>query len=111
MKSLPSVIEVIPHRAPFLFLSSVSECTELSAVGHHRFENEAFFAGHFPELPIVPGVILIEGLAQTLAYLALRQVPEGLVMLTGVDKCKVRASVHQGDEVTYRVQSLLGTVK
>ena len=103
MKPLPRVTDVIPHRAPFLFLSHVSECTDRTAIGHHRFEHEAFFEGHFPELPIVPGVILIEGLAQTLAYLALSQVPDGLVMLTGVDRCKVRASVHQGDEVTYQV--------
>ncbi len=103
MTDLPSVTDIIPHRDPFLFLTSVSECTDKSATGHHRFEHEAFFKGHFPEQPIVPGVILIKGLAQTLAYLALRQVPEGLVMLTGVDNCKVRASVHPGDEVTYEV--------
>ena len=103
MSELPAVKKVIPHRSPFLFLTHVSECSEQTATGHHTFADEAFFEGHFPTMPIVPGVILIEGLAQTLAYLALRQVPDGNVMLTGVDKCKVRASVHPGDEVTYQV--------
>ena len=103
MKTLPQVTDVIPHRKPFLFLSDISECSKIHAVGHHRFENEAFFKGHFPADPIVPGVILIEGLAQTLAYLALCQVPDGLVMLTGVEKCKVRASVRPGDRVTYTI--------
>lgn len=103
MTSLPPVTDVIPHRSPFLFLSSVSACDQEAATGHHTFESEGFFAGHFPKMPIVPGVILIEGLAQTLAYLALRQVPDGNVMLTGVDGCKLRASVHPGDTVTYQV--------
>ena len=103
MTTLPAVTDVIPHRSPFLFVSAISECDTESATGHHTFKDEDFFAGHFPEMPIVPGVILIEGLAQTLAYLALRQVPEGIVMLTGVDGCKVRASVKPGDRVTYQV--------
>ena len=97
------IMNVIPHRQPFLFLSEVSECSKDHAIGHHRFESEAFFKGHFPQHPIVPGVILIEGLAQTLAYLALKQVPEDAVMLTGVEDCVIRASVHPGDRVTYKV--------
>ena len=103
MTALPPVTDVIPHREPFIFLSSVSACDAKAATGHHTFDTEGFFAGHFPNMPIVPGVILIEGLAQTLAYLALRQVPDGNVMLTGVDGCKLRASVRPGDTVTYQV--------
>lgn len=103
MNQLPQVTDIIPHRDPFLFLSTISECSKNQAIGHHTFSSEAFFAGHFPQMPIVPGVILIEGLAQTLAYLALMQVPDGTVMLTGVDGCKLRASVRPGDTVTYSV--------
>ena len=103
MISREEIMSVIPHRPPFLFLSEVSAWSKEHAVGHHRFHDESFFAGHFPDHPIVPGVILIEGLAQTLAYLALKQVPEDVVMLTGVEDCVIRASVHPGDTVTYRV--------
>ncbi len=103
MSPLQDVMSVIPHRPPFLFVSRISDCTEAHAVGHHQFTSESFFTGHFPGHPIVPGVILIEGLAQTLAYLALKQVPEDAVMLTGVEDCVIRASVHPGDEVTYKV--------
>tara|TARA_B100001758_G_C17976105_1_gene385737 strand:- start:99 stop:527 length:429 start_codon:yes stop_codon:yes gene_type:complete len=103
MISREEIMSVIPHRPPFLFVSEISACSTQHAVGHHRFNTEPFFAGHFPDHPIVPGVILIEGLAQTLAYLALKQVPEDVVMLTGVEDCVIRASVHPGDRVTYSV--------
>ncbi|MGB0646173.1 MAG: 3-hydroxyacyl-ACP dehydratase FabZ family protein [Bradymonadia bacterium] len=103
MFSRADIMDVIPHRPPFLFVSEILECSERNAVGQHRFDDEYFFKGHFPSEPIVPGVILIEGLAQTLAFLALSQVPEHVVMLTGVEKCTIRASVFPGDQVTYRV--------
>ena len=98
--------DVIPHRAPFVFLSRILALTSESIVAEHNFEHETFFAGHFPENPIVPGVILIEGLAQSLAYLALSQVPKGTVLLTGIDRCKVRSPVYPGDTVQYRVEVL-----
>lgn len=98
--------DVIPHRAPFLFLSRILALEAESVVAEHTFENETFFAGHFPEKPIVPGVILIEGLAQALAYLALSQVPKGNVLLTGIDRCKVRSPVYPGDTVQYTVNVL-----
>ena len=102
--SRTDIMDVIPHRPPFLFVSEIRECSNRVAVGQHRFDDEFFFNGHFPGDPIVPGVILIEGLAQTLAFLALSQVPDHVVMLTGVEKCTIRASVFPGDLVTYRVK-------
>ena len=101
---LPEPAEVLPHRAPFLFMDSVSLCTETEAHGHFTFTNEAFFDGHFPGHPMVPGVILIEGLAQTLGYLALRITGPGRVYLTGVDKCKIRRPVVPGERVEYRIE-------
>ena len=98
------ILSVIPHRPPFLFVSEISVCTKERAIGHHEFGSEDFLRGHFPEHPLVPGVILIEGLAQTLAYLALSQVSEQMVMLTGVDSCTIRNGVRPGDRVTYDVQ-------
>ena len=103
-QTLPSPMDVLPHRPPFLFLDRCIECADLSAVGERTFgADEYFFEGHFPDFPIVPGVILIEGLAQTLAYLALTKVPDSNVLLTGVEKCRIRRPVHPGEKVTYRI--------
>ncbi len=100
---LPRPEDILPHRPPFLFVDTVHRCTEVHAEASYRFSDEGFFAGHFPGRPVVPGVILIEGLAQTLAYLALRIVGSGTVFLTGVDGCKIRRMVEPGDTVTYRI--------
>ena len=102
--SLPSPVEILPHRPPFLFLDRCIECADLSAVGERTFHaDEYFFKGHLPDYPIVPGAILIEGLAQTLAYLALTRVPDSNVLLTGVEKCRIRRPVHPDEKVTYRI--------
>jgi len=102
---LTPVLDIIPHRPPFLFLDQCLKCTEDEVVGEHLFSQGAdFFRGHFPDFPIVPGVILVEGLAQTLAYLALSRTSGGHVLLTGVDKCRIRQPVHPGERVRYRVK-------
>ena len=101
---LPPPDAVLPHRPPFLFLDRCLVCTPTLAIAERLFSaDEPFFAGHFPGEPIVPGVILIEAMAQTLAYLALRTRP-GTVLLTGVDKCRVRRPVRPGETVTFRIE-------
>ena len=72
MTTLPPVASVIPHRDPFLLVDSITELREGFVVGVRTFRSEEpFFAGHFPGHPVVPGVLLLEGLAQTMAYHAL----------------------------------------
>ena len=101
---LPSVIDVIPHRPPFLFLDRCLSCSEDEMVGERHFaDHEPFFTGHFPGHAIVPGVILLEGLAQSLAYLSLRKSSAQNVLLTGVDKCRIRHSVYPNQTVRYHV--------
>ena len=96
-------MEVLPHRDPFLFLDRMTECSHESASGEYTFKNNDFFRGHFPDRPIVPGVILLEGMAQALAYLALTRLGGGTVLLTGVDAAKIRRPVLPGETVVYRV--------
>ena len=109
--ALPKPTAVIPHRKPFLYVDEITYCDQTSVVGRYRFGDEPFFEGHFPGNPVVPGVILVEGLAQTLAYLAIREVGGDTVLLTGIDGCKIRRPVLPGDEVTYRVEVLKHKLK
>ncbi len=110
---LPSPLDVIPHRPPFLYLDRVLTCGPDLIVGEHRFPADApFFAGHFPGRPIVPGVILLEGLAQTLAYgVLLVAGGKRPVLLGGLDRVKFRHAVGPGATVTYEIRptrTLLG---
>lgn len=103
--TLPAPTAIIPHRPPFLFVDRVLACDDEAATAERTFPaDEPFFAGHFPGNPVVPGVILVEGLAQTLAYLALRQTGGGTVLLTGMEVGKIRRPVRPGETVTYAVR-------
>ena len=103
--------DVLPHREPFLFLDEI-DSIDLDAhvvTARRRFRaDEPYFAGHFPPPlePIVPGVLLVEAMAQMLACYARTLRPGAMVALTGIDKARFRGLVRPGDEVelTLRVE-------
>jgi len=101
---------LLPHRAPFLFVDEIVEATDEKIIAKHKFtEDEYFFKGHFPEYPVVPGVILVETMAQS-GGAGLRKISklgdDALFFFASVDKVKFRRQVHPGDEVRSEVVNL-----
>ena len=101
---------LLPHRPPFLFVDRLEKADEKEAVGYRRFRaEEPFFAGHFPGYPVVPGVILVEAMAQC-GGAGIRSIGGGsdkaLFFLASVDKVKFRRQVRPGDEVRMVVTNL-----
>jgi 3-hydroxyacyl-[acyl-carrier-protein] dehydratase len=100
------VSEVLPQKPPFLFVDRVLELSEKKIVAERLFRpDESYFAGHFPDKPIVPGVLLLEGLAQTMAYLSLSIRKADRIFLIGIDKARFRGFVEPGTTVTYQVET------
>lgn len=100
--------DIIPHRYPFLLVDRITELEEgKRAVGIKNVTiNEPFFGGHFPDYPVMPGVLIVEALAQVGAFAVLRM--EGnrgkLGILAGLDKFRFREQVKPGDTLTLEVE-------
>lgn len=102
------VKNLLPHRDPFLFVDRIEKADGEEIIGFKRFTgSEFFFAGHFPGYPVVPGVLLVETLAQC-GGAGSRMVTgnEGLFFLATVDKVKLRRQVRPGDEVRMVINTL-----
>ena len=105
------ILAAIPHRYPFLMVDRVINIkTDASGVGIKNVTyNEPHFAGHFPGNPVMPGVLLIEGMAQTAGVLCVRSgnAPTArLVYFLTIDKAKFRRPVVPGDVVEYHVTKI-----
>ena len=113
MSSMDSqeVRETLPHRYPFLLVDRVSELEAgRRVVGIKNVTvNEPFFQGHFPDRPVMPGVLILEAMAQTGGVLAFKSSPPAgrpLVYLTGVDAAKFRKPVVPGDQLRFEIEVL-----
>ncbi|MDD5035200.1 MAG: 3-hydroxyacyl-ACP dehydratase FabZ [Methylococcaceae bacterium] len=102
---IQQIKEYLPHRYPFLLVDRVLECEpgkRLLAIKNVTY-NEPFFQGHFPEIPIMPGVLIIEAMAQATGLLAGNSSPDVLkgktYYLVGLDKVRFKRPVSPGDQL------------
>jgi 3-hydroxyacyl-[acyl-carrier-protein] dehydratase len=106
------VLKLLPHRYPFLLVDRIFDMDrDESAVGVKCVTvNEPFFQGHFPGFPVMPGVLIIEGLAQTAGALCVHSLGENqrpqLVYFMGIDRAKFRKPVVPGDQLHFHVKKL-----
>lgn len=105
-----SILKLLPHRYPFLLVDRLKDIKEdQSCIGIKNVTiNEPFFQGHFPTFPIMPGVLLIEGMAQTAGALCVHHMGEGktppIVYFMAIDRAKFRRPVVPGDTVEFHVE-------
>jgi len=119
MLSINEIMKLLPHRYPMLLVDRILEIESgKRVVGLKNVTaNEQFFQGHFPGAPVMPGVLIVEAMAQCAAVLFLRDIPERdqkLFLFGGVDKARFRRPVLPGDQLIMEItvlQQRASTVK
>jgi beta-hydroxyacyl-ACP dehydratase FabZ len=95
--------QILPHRYPFLLVDRIVEMDDEHVVGIKNVTaNEPFFTGHFPDFPVMPGVLIVEAMAQTAGVQVLSSIPDRdkkLVLLVAVDSARFRRPVVPGDQL------------
>jgi 3-hydroxyacyl-[acyl-carrier-protein] dehydratase len=108
---ITDIMSLIPHRYPFLLIDRVIEIERkkrLVAIKNVTI-NEPFFAGHFPDYPIMPGVLIVEAMAQAGGVLLLMELPDRdskLILFTGIERAKFRRPVVPGDQLRIEIDVL-----
>ena len=102
MLDINEIKKIIPHRYPFLLVDKIIECDDDSRIVGIKAVtmNEPFFQGHFPDYPVMPGVLIVEAMAQVACILAMRILKKegsASVFFTGIDGVKFRKPVVPGD--------------
>lgn len=109
MMDSQEIQRILPHRFPFLLIDRIVELEpKVKAIGIKNVTiNEPFFQGHFPDYPIMPGVLIIEAMAQVAGILASRSGAEGnIVYFMSIEKAKFRKPVVPGDQLRFEVNVL-----
>ncbi|HUX44291.1 MAG TPA: 3-hydroxyacyl-ACP dehydratase FabZ [Terracidiphilus sp.] len=108
---IQEILEFLPHRYPFLLIDRIVEferTKRLVAIKNVTM-NEPFFQGHFPGYPIMPGVLVVEAMAQAGGIIMMHELPdrlEKLVVFTGIERAKFRRPVTPGDQLRIEVEVL-----
>lgn len=108
-----AIRKIIPHRYPFLLVDRIVELTPGErAVGIKNVTaNEPFFQGHFPDYPVMPGVLIVEAIAQVgaVAMLSLPDMEGQLALFAGIDKVRFKRQIKPGDSI--RIEVVMGQIR
>jgi 3-hydroxyacyl-[acyl-carrier-protein] dehydratase len=109
---IKEIMRLLPHRYPFLLVDRILEVEKAKSITGLKNVtiNEPFFQGHFPSEPIMPGVLILEGMAQVGGILAFHSIPEmvgdKLIYFAGIDKVRFRQPVVPGDQLIFEMEVL-----
>lgn len=109
---IQEILKILPHRYPFLLIDRVTDITRTKRIVAIKnvSVNEPFFVGHFPAGPIMPGVLVVEAMAQAGGVLLLVEFPDRehkLLLFTGIERAKFRRPVTPGDQLRIEVDVLV----
>lgn len=108
VKDVNQIMDMLPHRPPFLFVDKILELSETNVIGVKNVTmNEPFFVGHFPGAPVMPGVLIVEAMAQTGGILALSTVPDPenyLTFFMKINNVKFKQQVNPGDTLVFNLE-------
>jgi beta-hydroxyacyl-ACP dehydratase FabZ len=107
---IQAIEKILPHRYPFLLVDRIAELEDMRVVGIKNVTvNEPFFQGHFPGFPVMPGVLIVEAMAQVAAILVLSRVEDRdnkIVFFASISEAKFRRPVVPGDQLRIEVTFL-----